>query len=215
MKWLIVLGITGVILFSCESKKVAQVPEKEAITETSTPLFSSEKLGISFPSQLSQDHLTRALIYAEQRMDSVVLLNLLPDCEIFDGEEQCRETTVLSSLEGDSLKREHLNNLDQIIIDADRFGERKTLKPQDIKKLLLVLFTGSEKKSVSFCYSPRHAIIIYGSDAKLSGFIEVCFECSESISILQSAEIPDLNQEALNGLGELFQAYGFDENKLN
>lgn len=137
--------------------------------------------------------LEKAASYTDNQIGIVKLIKLLPDCQTFEGEERCYETTALSSIEGDSLKSEQLTNPDSIMIDSDRLGETKTLALEDIKKLLPALFTGDQKEDYSFCYNSRHAIAIYGTEGSMSGFIEICFECSNTISVLNGFELPQLS----------------------
>lgn len=200
--------IIGLTLLACTSKPAAPPTESTLFVE---PTFSSAKFNISFPSLLSKETLVKVGDFADDQIDRVMLMTLLPQCQVLEGEEHCYETTVLSSLKGDSLLAERHIHLDSVKIDADRFGMTKNLEQSDIKKLLPKLFSGHVKEAISFCYSPRHAIAIFGPDEKMTGFIELCFECSESIAILNSIELPDLSQKALNEIGALFRAYGFEE----
>ena len=199
------------VLLACSPKQAADTVSNPASPPIAEPTFSSEKFNVSFPSQLSEETLVKAWAFADNQIHSVTLMSLLPDCQVVEGEERCYETTILSSYTGDSLQMEHRPYLDSVLIDDNRFGMTKTLEQSDINKLLPALFAGYEKEAVSFCYSPRHAIAIFGPDQKMTGFIEICFECSESIAVLNSVEIPELSLKALNEIGALFLAYGFEE----
>ncbi len=211
MKWCLPLALLSCVMIACSSKTNSQNESMEEPSATIDSTFNSEKFQVSFISQLPEETLQQAQSFVDTQIESVVLIRLLPDCQILDGEEQCYETSVLTTSEGDSLKMRDLSNLKAIRIDETRLGIRKSLRQEDIKKLLPSLFAGDEKEIVSFCYVPRHAIALYGENDQMTGFIEICFECSESILIIDSFNIPPLNQEALNGLGELFMAYGFEE----
>lgn len=210
MKRYLLFAITGLTLLACSSRKEPHSSPVDEIPPTE-PTFSSKKYDVSFPSELLEETLVKAGTFADNQIHSVSLMTLLPDCQVVEGEERCYETTVLSSFTGDSLQMEHRSYLDSIMIDSDRFGMTRTLEQSDIKKLLPALFAGYEKEAVSFCYSPRHAIAIFGPNQKMTGFIEICFECSESIAVLNSVEIPELSLKALNEIGALFLAYGFEE----
>ncbi|MDW3195351.1 MAG: hypothetical protein R8G66_23445 [Cytophagales bacterium] len=208
------IWITFLIVVACSPKKTTNTESIAASPPINEPSFSSEKFDVNFPSFLPQETLKKAGTFADNQMESVVLMSLLPDCQVQEGEERCYETTVLSSYTGDSLQMEHRPYLDSVLIDADRFGMAKTLEVEDIKKLLPALFTSDKKEDYSFCYNPRHAIAIFNPDKQMKGFIELCFECSESITIINSIELPDLSQNALNEIGALFLAYGFEEKQI-
>lgn len=214
VKWCAILCWVSLTLFSCGPKQEAPHTSNTPSLNPPDSTFYSEKLALSFPSRLGKKELIKAQSFAEDQMDSVVLIALLPECELSARNEQCREITVMTTLEGDSLSTVGELKLNQIKINTTRFGERKFLSPEDVKRVIPALFSAHEKENISFCYVPRHALVIYGPDSKLTGFIELCFECSESIAVLQSVEIPDLSEKALDAMKELFFKYGFDENKL-
>lgn len=211
MNWHFFFAIISCVSLACSPKTDSK---NESVTEPpveNEPTFNSQKFEISFASELSNETLQLAQSFADNQIESVMLISLLPDCQTFDGEEQCYETSVLTTAEGDSLTTDFPANLDKVKVDTDRFGVTKTLAPADIRILLSALFSGQEKQAISFCYVPRHAIAIFAPNSKISGFIELCFECSESIAILQSTEIPDLSRQSLNEIGALFKAHGFEE----
>lgn len=207
MKWHSIFWIACFVMACGTKQESATTPPESDIR---SPQFSSKKFGLTFSSDLSKDNLEQAQRFTDQLMDSVVLVTLLPECQVFDGEEQCYETSLMTTPEGDSIKSEHLSNLDQIKIDITRFGSSKTIKQKDFKKILKPLFEGDKKEQVTFCYLPRHAIAIYGPQRELTGFVELCFECSESIVALESVRLNPLSLKAMNEIGELFIDYEFN-----
>lgn len=211
MKYLSFLWIAGFVFLGCSGQTDGQTESVAKLSGTEEPIFSSKNFDVNFPSQLPVETLEKAQSFADHQIGSVLLISLLPECLMVGKEERCYETTVLSSTEGDSLKSEQRTRLDSAKVDADRFGKTETLRQEDLKKLLTVLFAGTKKEAISFCYSPRHAIAIFDTSKEMTGFIEICFECSESIAILQAMKLPDLSEKALNEIGALFLAYGFAE----
>lgn len=211
MKWFLFLTVIVCTIWACSTETGSKDETISRLPTGATPTFNSQKFDTSFTSSLPEETLRRAQAFVDAQVASVTLFALLPDCRTIDSEKRCYETSVLTTSKGDSLNTKHLSNIRAINIDEDRLGVRKTLRQDDIKKLLPPLFTGAEKEVVSFCYLPRHAIALYDENALLTGFIEICFECSKSIVILDSLNLPPLNQQALNELGALFLAYDFEE----
>lgn len=211
MKWYLPIWIVCLALLACHTQSDSQVEAKDDIPTADTPTFSLKSLNLSFPSQLLPDTLLQAQVFVENELDAVVLISLLPECQVLEDETHCYESTVLSTYDGDSLKSKDLSDLQHIKIDENRFDERKTLHSNDFKKLVPALFSGDKKEAISFCYLPRHAVALYGKDLQLSGFIEICFECSESITLLNGIDIPPLSRKALNEIGAIFLAYGFED----
>lgn len=39
------------------------------------------------------------------------------------------------------------------------------------------MFNGVENEIIKMCYNPRHAVLFYNEEGKISGIYEICFEC--------------------------------------
>jgi hypothetical protein len=53
------------------------------------------------------------------------------------------------------------------------------------------MFNGSENEIIAMCYNPRHAVLFYNTEGKISGIYEICFECNNvKIGIMGTIMFP-------------------------
>jgi hypothetical protein len=64
-------------------------------------------------------------------------------------------------------------------VDNEFIGSEVFLDSTEIKPALREMFNGVENDIIEMCYMPRHAILFYSSDGKISGIYEICFQCSK------------------------------------
>lgn len=103
--------------------------------------------------------------------------------------------------------------LDSITIDSSYVIERKKLKADDIASLRYLLsFTKIENsgKQETYCYLPRHAVIVRNKYNVIIEIIEICFECEAVKFLKRNLDHGVFCLEALEGLKQIFIEYGVD-----
>ena len=78
--------------------------------------------------------------------------------------------------------------------------DRVVLDSESTKKLFKFFFTEScYNGSEATCFSPRHSVLFYNEKNEIIAYIEVCLECSSSIS----SEEFDYNSLCIERMGDL------------
>jgi hypothetical protein len=63
-------------------------------------------------------------------------------------------------------------------IDKEFIRSEVFLDSSETKMALSEMFNGYTNEIISMCYNPRHAVIFYNAEGKVTGIFEICFECS-------------------------------------
>jgi len=119
------------------------------------------------------------------------LISILPKCytrgyPIFseDGTERIGRKTVENyDYESIIIKNEEGFKNDIVNIRNEYVGQKVKLKKSDYKKVLRIPDKKLSETSetivvVADCYIPRHGLSFYDSSGRLTGFLEICFECN-------------------------------------
>lgn len=90
--------------------------------------------------------------------------------------------TIIQSGNRDQLTAEEaelfydkFSRIDREFIETERFLDRN-----ETKLALKEIFNGEIRDIVDMCYMPRHAVLFYNKDGRVSGIYEICFECSNA-----------------------------------
>lgn len=76
-------------------------------------------------------------------------------------------------------------------VDKEFIKSEHFLDSTEIKLALSELFNGEKNEIVTMCYLPRHAVLFYNDDGKISGIFEICFACNNvKIGIVGTTLIP-------------------------
>lgn len=80
-----------------------------------------------------------------------------------------------------------LTHFDSMVFDAEYAGVKEKFLGKEVfldstetKTALQIIFEGykySEDEIITFCYTPRHAILFYDENNQITGIFEICFEC--------------------------------------
>lgn len=65
-----------------------------------------------------------------------------------------------------------------IRIDREFIQTEKFLDSIETNLALKEIFNGQVRDIVDMCYLPRHAVLFYNKEGRVSGIYEICFECS-------------------------------------
>ena len=63
-------------------------------------------------------------------------------------------------------------------VDKEFIKSEHYLDSTEIRLALDEMFKGLENDIIKLCYNPRHAVLFYNAEGKISGIYEVCFECN-------------------------------------
>jgi hypothetical protein len=98
-------------------------------------------------------------------------------------------------IEGDPYPLKHFDSIvfeykyrgvDKEFITSEHF-----LDSSEIRLALSEMFNGSENEIIAMCYNPRHAVLFYNTEGKISGIYEICFECNNvKIGIMGTIMFP-------------------------
>ncbi|SHK68412.1 hypothetical protein SAMN04488007_3638 [Maribacter aquivivus] len=150
----------------------------------------------------------------------VELITILPKCytrgyPIFseDGTERIgRETVENCDYESIIIKNEEGFKNDIVTIKTKYVGQKVKLKKSDYKKVLKIPDNKLSETSetiivVADCYIPRHGLNFYDSSQRLTGFLEICFECNRyEISGNVPLEMIILGED-LSSIKKVFEEY--------
>ena len=89
-------------------------------------------------------------------------------------------------------------------VDMEFIGKEVFIDSNETQLALTEMFNGASSNLMSMCYLPRHAVLFYNREEKISGIYEICFECGNvKIGIVGT----DLTSKSSPYLKQLFATY--------
>lgn len=95
-------------------------------------------------------------------------------------------------------------------IELNRIGKKELVKQSDFNQLFELLYNRKSDQPANYCYEPRHGICFYGEGNEFIGFLEICFECSNTLSTHQVPLVQNISSSGFKLLRGLFTTYGLN-----
>lgn len=89
-------------------------------------------------------------------------------------------------------------------VDKEFIGKEVFIDSTETKLALTEMFNGATSDVLTMCYMPRHAVLFYNSEGRISGIYEICFQCG---NVKYGIVGTDLTSKPSPYLRELFETH--------